>query len=391
MASSTAGNINLTISALSDSANRGGPILLCVPPKWYDLALFFFGNYLAHAASVVSASGEPWHETLEVVLLALLLPVSGVVRALPAIFHHAATQRDPVRRAARAGALCMVSRTPTAALAPAEHGAEWWDLGPLQTYRSFLERSGMRIHGSYRLKKGYHLALVPARADVWAPPSRAGASNYALAASPNIAKLLVSLVQTTWALTTLYRAQGDQIEQFGYAAFGLTVSQYAFMSIVNTLGNLLRPEYPSLFIIRTPVMDEAERAGCYFEGELDVVIGKSTSPLASYGVTGFSMAAEFFTGICLGLIPLAIVGWLSDFKAGESTSLERGFSTSWLLISILFGPVGRILHFVMVEAPTNERLLVIACYILVFGVPAIGGMVVVGQMIVKFGICSIIE
>jgi hypothetical protein len=31
-------------------------------------------------------------------------------------------------------------------------------------------------------------------------------------------------------------------------------------------------------MIRTPVMDEAEKAGCYFEGELNVVIGKRNAP-----------------------------------------------------------------------------------------------------------------
>ena len=388
MASSTVSNINFTIPALLDSTNNSS-ILLCTPPKWYDLALFFGANYFAHAASVISASGEPWHETLEVVLMALLFPISGVTRAVPAIFHHAATERDPIARAARAGALCMVSRAPTGS-GEMESNPEWWNLSPMHTYRSYLERSKSRIHGTYRLKKGYHLALVPARAAVSAPARGAHASQYILAASPNISKLLISLVQTIWAATTLYRTRGDQIEQFGYAAFGLTVSQYAFMSLVNIIGNLSRPEYPSLFMIRTPVMDEAEKAGCYFEGELNVVIGKSKSPWTYYIVTGSSVAAEFFTGICLGLIPLALVGWLSGFKEGKSTSLERGFTTSWLLISILFGPAGRILHFVMVEAPRSERLPVVASYIFVFGVPAIGGMVVVGHMIAKFGVCTLL-
>jgi hypothetical protein len=73
MATTTVGNINITISALSDSTNHG-PTLLCLPPQWYDLAVFFFANYFAHAASVISASGEPWFETLEVVLMALLFP-----------------------------------------------------------------------------------------------------------------------------------------------------------------------------------------------------------------------------------------------------------------------------------------------------------------------------
>jgi hypothetical protein len=389
MASLAAGNINFTISAPPGSTNHSNPLLLCSPPKWYDFALFFFGNYFAHAATVISASGEPLHETLEVALMGLLFPISGVTRALPAIFHHAATERDPVARAARAGALCMVARTPMGSGAM-EDEPEWWNLSPMHTYRSYLERSKIRVHGSYRLKKGYHLALVPAQAAVSAPARGAKASQYILAASPSISKLLISLIQTIWAVVTLYRTQGDQIEQFGYAAFGLTVAQYAFMSLVNTFGNLLRPVYPSLFMIRTPLMNEAEEAGCYFEGELNVIVGTNKSPWTHYIITGSSVAAEFFAGIFLGLIPLAITGWLSGFKKGESTSLERGFTTSWLVISILFGPVGRILHFVMVEAPMKERLLVLASYIFIFSAPAIGGMVVVGHMIQKFGTCTLL-
>jgi hypothetical protein len=102
------------------------------------------------------------------------------------------------------------------------------------------------------------------------------------------------------------------------------------------------------------------------------------------------VAVEFFTRLLLGLIPLAISGWLSGFKAGKSTSLERGFTTSWLLVSILFGPAGRILHFVMVEAPKNECLRIVASYIIIFGAPAIGVMVVVGQIMEKFGICTLL-
>jgi hypothetical protein len=143
-------------------------------------------------------------------------------------------------------------------------------------------------------------------------------------------------------------------------------------------------------MIRTPVIDEAKKAGYYFEDELNVVIDKRNAPWTYYIVTGPSVAVEFFTGLLLGLIPLAISDWLSGFKASKSTSLERGFTTSRLLVSILFGPTKRILHFVMVEAPTNECLRIFASYIIIFGVPAIGGMVVVGQMMGEFGTCTLL-
>jgi len=49
-------------------------------------------------------------ETIFVVLGALLLPGSGVTRAIEAIRRHSRTEPDPLKRAVRAGALCMVVR-----------------------------------------------------------------------------------------------------------------------------------------------------------------------------------------------------------------------------------------------------------------------------------------
>lgn len=57
----------------------------------------------------------------------------------------------------------------------------------------------------------------------------------------NIPKLIIGLVQAIWATSTLYRARGDQIDRYGYAAFGLTVTPYAFMSVLNIIANISNP------------------------------------------------------------------------------------------------------------------------------------------------------
>jgi len=49
----------------------------------------------------------------------------------------------------------------------------------------------------------------------------------ALASMYSFLKLLISLIQATWAIITLYRARGNQIDEYRYAAFGLTVAPYA--------------------------------------------------------------------------------------------------------------------------------------------------------------------
>ena len=61
--------------------------------------------------------------------------------------------------------------------------------------------------------------------------------------------------------------RGDQIQRYGYAAFGLTVASYLIMSIVNLLSNLLTPDYPTLYMVSSDAMDEAlRRDGARFEG-----------------------------------------------------------------------------------------------------------------------------
>jgi hypothetical protein len=80
-------------------------------------------------------------------------------------------------------------------------------------------------------------------------------------------KSLVSIAQAIFAIMTLYRTQGDQILRYGYASFGLSVAPYALMSVINLLGSLLCPEYPTLYLIESPVMDDARtKHGGVFEG-----------------------------------------------------------------------------------------------------------------------------
>ena len=102
---------NFTLSVPVDTTNHGDPNLICTPPSPSDFLLFYVGNYFAHAATVISAPGQSMRDTLMIMISALFYPTSGVNRGLIALYQHAATVRDPLRRAARAGALCMVVRS----------------------------------------------------------------------------------------------------------------------------------------------------------------------------------------------------------------------------------------------------------------------------------------
>lgn len=203
---------------------------------------------------------------------------------------------------------------------------------------------------------------------------------------------MISFVQAIWAIITLYRTRGDQIEQYGYAAFGLTVAPYAFMSVVNIVANFLNTEYPALFLVRTPMMAKARSEGGFFAAE---VVYKAVEG-GSRTADDFDYEAILGPVVLISLIPLAIIGGLSRFRAQNSTSLQRGFTMSWLVLGIIAG--------VAVMEPDREEddgidenlrkklgkfgidTRIFRCF--GYGVAAIGGMVVVGLMIRDYGICT---
>ena len=82
--------------------------LLCRPAEWYDVVVFFLGNYAAHIATVMPQPGQSLASTILYPLLALLLPGSGSYRGLTAIRSMAVFAPTELQMAARAGALYFV-------------------------------------------------------------------------------------------------------------------------------------------------------------------------------------------------------------------------------------------------------------------------------------------
>jgi hypothetical protein len=101
---------NITIAVPDGSSNHGDPNLLCTPSGWTDIVTFFAGNYLAHAATVISLPGESTISTVKVGLSALLFPTSGMLRGMSAVGSFATLAKTDLKKAARSGALCMVVR-----------------------------------------------------------------------------------------------------------------------------------------------------------------------------------------------------------------------------------------------------------------------------------------
>lgn len=108
---------NLTVIP---GAIYNGDNVLCNPTKWYNVVIFFLGNYLAHAATVKSYPGERTWSFLTATVGALLMPTSGLIRGINSIARNAKFKRKTFwkaawcdtdyQTAAAAGALCMVVR-----------------------------------------------------------------------------------------------------------------------------------------------------------------------------------------------------------------------------------------------------------------------------------------
>lgn len=293
--------------------------------------LFFFANYLAHCASVKKYPGEKLVELILAMVLALLFPSSGISRALDSIFRLSRfAGKDKLQCAARAGALCMVVRTKEwkpevgnvirdVEIQPGRDvGGELKKLGTSEGTQTLFVRvsdesklcvedpkwirdlysitvyeylgtgNDRTVHGSYELPDGYELRCAPS--DIEVEPcsdpqigsnstpnasSNSSSKTPMIAYSNSVTKCAVAIAQTVYAAITLYRTRGNQIRVYGYAAFGLTVTPYIIMSLLNLLGQLITPEYPTRFLIHTPEMDEAiQRHGCHFNG----IVGKVKNP-----------------------------------------------------------------------------------------------------------------
>ena len=89
--------------------HHGNCKLLCkTPADWKHVLSFFAGNYLAHAATVITEPGQSVLMAVLIIVLALLFPTSGLHTALLSITSRAIFAPTALQTAARAGALCMV-------------------------------------------------------------------------------------------------------------------------------------------------------------------------------------------------------------------------------------------------------------------------------------------
>lgn len=88
-----------------------------------------------------------------------------------------------------------------------------------------------------------------------------------ISSSYSTIKPLIALVQLLSAVPTIYAAHKlENRTNHGYAGYQLTVIPFALMSIINTITTLSTSSYGASYMIRSSIMDEAERRGAVFDG-----------------------------------------------------------------------------------------------------------------------------
>ena len=342
---------------------------------------------------------------------------------------------------------------------------------------SELATTGFHVHGHCDLKPGYELSIVPPGMNVIAHPdsqpqgttvptqgvgkpssvfsaitqrirkrytlSLAIFSSDNLSSIYNFPKALIAVFQSLYASFTLYQARGDQLQQYGYAAFGLTVAPYLVMSIVNLISTMLTPDYPAMYLVESEVMEEARRHGSTFKGTVGTVqdnplprgqetlcrftatdrglisvqncdssdtngclpssvqvvkdewkLGRPTSierpslliprcseyDLIDYDKRGIANEMEIRgISIVVALLPLAINGALSRFDPGHSNLMQRIWTMTWLAFGIAQGFVG--------QWTASSNAVGALLKAMVLSAPCIGGMTVVGLMLKAYGHC----
>ncbi|KAF6231077.1 hypothetical protein HO173_010777 [Letharia columbiana] len=145
--------------------------------------------------------------------------------------------------------------------------------------RSTFGGKDRKVHGVCQLPEEYALCVVPSGAEVDEPPCGGNSPcTSELSSSYSLPKVLTAVFQTVYASATLYQVRGDQIQRYGYAAFGLNVAPYLVMSLVNLASTMLTPDYSTMYLVNSGTMEEAQRRkGSRVEGVVGTIGGNRTS------------------------------------------------------------------------------------------------------------------
>lgn len=101
---------NVTVTVPDGFSNHSKDDLFCLPNTWSQILIFYAVNYGAYAATIRSRPGQIYYYTARDIIFALLLPFSGVMRAIESFARCSWPIENDFVKAACAGALCVVVR-----------------------------------------------------------------------------------------------------------------------------------------------------------------------------------------------------------------------------------------------------------------------------------------
>ena len=230
-----------------------------------------------------------------------------------------------------------------------------------------------------------------------------------LCRSIEVTSAVVAIGQVIFSSITIYRARGDQIEKYGYTAYGLSVYPYLLMSVANLIKLAVCGRYPYAYVLRTPTLVEAEGNGGVFKGAvgnfeedhgeddndsqdgdpmavfsdppswLKYLSFPSLRPLGDY--RGYRQIVPIIGSVILIIVAISqpvFVLIVSGFHPGQSTPGQRIWMLGWLIANVGSIVVGPVFGNVMVDRRLARIIKLLPFLVQAF---AWGGFITVGGML----------
>ncbi|CCM06005.1 uncharacterized protein FIBRA_08248 [Fibroporia radiculosa] len=288
------------------------------------LAFFMGSNFLAHTASVPS-SGELGRYTKRAAarkslpyaaIISLFLPFGGLARAVLLVAQQLKWKSSELHAALAHGCIFIVARTED--WEPALNRTEivyvklpynYEKLGHAsksthsRLYAKFeiqgekedvshwsIQQQDYLLHGEQRLPAGYTLA-IPADKSITGRiigTTISEPDKVKIHHPPNLLRVAAAIVQIVSAIVTIATSTTDQLTNWGYSSYMLSVIPYALMSAMNLACTGVVGDYSSGYVLRTHIMEEARRRpSALFDGTVGTLKDRSDL-IGSRGASGYT-------------------------------------------------------------------------------------------------------
>lgn len=121
-----------------------------------------------------------------------------------------------------------------------------------------------------------------------------------------------------------------------------------------------------------------------------------TRPHTSQHPTSLTVISFFFArlgAILISSLALVIIGALSGFKRGQSSSMQRSWTMAGIVSGIVFGYEYNGVTLMLCKSTISRKVfdwVASALFVVITGVSAVGGFIVTVNMVVEYGTCSLL-